>query len=251
MFAGYPRYQGGLLAGRWRRIPAPLRRWLIEPALALLPESSSGRHVWRRIREFAAAASQSDADMYAAWVEYFSPAERAALLNGPVPGRYIAGVMRGTGRAAVLDAMQETDLLTFLPGNLLAYGDAMSMLHALELRLPLLDHRLIETVQTLSAQCRFADGKKTLLRAAARHLLPAEIVDRPKLGFNPPMGLWLKGDLAPMVAECLVPERMAAIGVEWPPVADLLASYRAGRRDHSLAIWALLVLERWWSLRGA
>ena len=71
-----------------------------------------------------------------------------------------------------LDAMQATDLLSFLPGNLLAYGDAMSMMHALELRLPLLDHRLIELVQALSAGCRFASGKKTLLKAAARKLLP-------------------------------------------------------------------------------
>ncbi len=245
VFAGYPRYQGGLLAAKWRRIPAVLRRGLIEPAVALLPESTSGRHVWRRIREFVASAGLADAEMYAAWVEYFSPAERQALLGGPPPPRPVADIFRATGRADPLDAMQETDLLSFLPGNLMAYGDAMSMMHALELRLPLLDHRLIETVARLSAGCRFAAGKKTLLKAAARRLLPAAIVDRPKLGFNPPMGLWLKGDLAPLVAECLTPARMAALGLEWTAVERLLAEHRAGRRDLSLPVWALLVLERW------
>jgi asparagine synthase (glutamine-hydrolysing) len=248
VFGGYPRYQGGLLAAKWRRIPWPLRRYVAEPLVSLLPESTSGRHLWRRIREFVSAAGLSDAQMYASWVEYFSPAERAALMGGAEPPRPIAQAMEEGVRTQILDAMQETDLRTFLPGNLLAYGDAMSMMHALELRLPLLDHRLIELVQTLSAQCRFAQGKKSLLRAAARRLLPTEIVDRPKLGFNPPMGHWLRGDLAPMVDDCLVPARMTALGFDWKPVERLLASHRSGRRDHSLAIWALLVLERWSAL---
>ncbi|MDO8607365.1 MAG: asparagine synthase (glutamine-hydrolyzing) [Phaeospirillum sp.] len=245
VFGGYPRYQGGLLAARWRRIPAILRRGLIEPMVSLLPESSSGNHTLRRIREFVAGAGLSDAEMYASWVEYFTPEERRALLGGGRPPRPIAELYRATGRANALDAMQETDLLSFLPGNLMAYGDAMSMTHALELRLPLLDHRLIEQVQTLSAGCRFAAGKKTLLKAAARRLLPTEIVDRPKLGFNPPMGLWLRNELAPMVRERLVPERMAALGLEWAAVEALLGEHRAGRRDCSLSVWALLVLERW------
>jgi len=249
VFAGYPRYQGGLLAARWRRIPAILRKGLIEPAVALLPESSSGRHGLRRLREFVAGAGLPDAEMYASWVEYFSPEERRALLGNGLPPRPIAWIYRATGRTNPLDAMQETDLLSFLPGNLMAYGDAMSMMHALELRLPLLDHRLIEQVQRLSAGCRFSAGKKTLLKAAARRLLPAEIVDRPKLGFNPPMGLWLRNELAPMVAERLVPERMRALGLEWQAVERLLAEHRSGRRDCALAVWALLVLERWEAAR--
>ena len=245
VFAGYPRYQGGLLAARWRRIPAVLRKGLIEPLVGLLPESRSGNHGLRRIREFVAGAGRPDAEMYASWVEYFTPEERRALLGGELPPRPIAELYGATGRSNALDAMQETDLLSFLPGNLMAYGDAMSMMHALELRLPLLDHRLIERVQTLSADCRFAAGKKTLLKAAARKLLPDAIIDRPKLGFNPPMGLWLTHELAPMVAERLIPERLAALGLDWPAVEALLAEHRAGRRDRSLLVWALLVLERW------
>ncbi|RAU23604.1 asparagine synthase (glutamine-hydrolyzing) [Paramagnetospirillum kuznetsovii] len=245
VFAGYPRYHGGLLAAQWRRIPAILRKGLIEPAARLLPESNSGNHTLRRIREFIAGAGLPDAEMYASWVEYFSPAERRALLGGGPVSRPIADIYRATGRGNALDAMQETDLLAFLPGNLMAYGDAMSMMHALELRLPLLDHRLIELVQRLSAATRFAAGKKTLLKAAARRLLPTAIVDRPKLGFNPPMGLWLRNELAGMVAERLVPDRMTALGLDWSAVERLLAEHRAGRRDVSLPVWALLVLERW------
>ncbi|MBI2235912.1 MAG: asparagine synthase (glutamine-hydrolyzing) [Magnetospirillum sp.] len=246
VFGGYPRYQGGLLAERYARlVPRPLRN-TAAAAARLIPESSSGRHGLRRAREFLAAGSLAAPERYAAWVEYFDPAERAALLDlAEPPPRPIAELYRRAPSPQPLDAMQQTDLESFLPGNLLAYGDAMSMAVALELRLPLLDHRLVEAVGRLSPALRFAQGKKTLLKAAARRLLPAAIVDRPKLGFNPPMGVWLKGELKGLIAERLTKPRLARLGLEWAPVARLLAEQAGGRRDHSLKIWALLVLDAW------
>lgn len=246
VFAGYPRYHGGLLAGRYRAlVPGPLRR-LAGHAAGLIPESTSGRHALRRAREFLVGAGLPDAEMYASWVEYFDPAERQRLLGlSAPPERPVAALYRRAPSAAPLDAMQQTDLESFLPGNLLAYGDAMSMAVALELRLPLIDHRLVEAVGRIAAATRFAAGKKTVLKAIARRLLPADIVDRPKLGFNPPMGVWLRGDLRGMVAERLTRARMAEIGLEWRAVARLLAEHAGGRRDVALKVWALLVYEAW------
>ncbi|MBF0323955.1 MAG: asparagine synthase (glutamine-hydrolyzing) [Alphaproteobacteria bacterium] len=246
VFAGYPRYQGGVLADRLARVvPAPMRA-LGGVAARLIPESSRGRHGLRRAREFLTAAALPEAERYASWVEYFDPEERRRLLGlDAAPHRPIADLYRAEARTHPLDSMQQTDLLSFLPGNLLSYGDAMSMACGLELRLPFLDHRLVEAVGRLSAGLRFAGGKKALLKACARRLLPADIVDRPKLGFNPPMGVWLKGDLQPLVTERLTAERMAACGLDWRPVERLLAEHRRGRRDHSLKVWALLVLEAW------
>jgi len=247
VFAGYPRYAGGLVAQKYRRLPAFLRKGIIAPLAELIPESSRGRHGWRRAREFLTAASLPDAEMYAAWVEYFAPEERADLLDTPGadPVRPIAELYREAPSQHPLDAMQQTDLLSFLPGNLLAYGDAMSMQHALELRLPLIDHRLVEAVGRLSPALRFQGGMKTVLKAVAKRLLPDDIVDRPKRGFNPPMGVWLKTDLAPMVAERLTKPSMEAAGLDWAPVNRLLDEHRQGRRDHSLKVWALLVLDAW------
>jgi asparagine synthase (glutamine-hydrolysing) len=185
--------------------------------------------------------------MYAAWVEYFAPAERRALLggDGPLPERPIAALYRAAPSHDPLDAMQQTDLESFLPGNLLAYGDAMSMQHALELRLPLIDHRLIEAVGRLAPELRFQGGLKTLLKAVARRLLPADVVDRPKRGFNPPMGVWLRTDLAPLVEATVTRASMEKAGLHWPAVAALLDEHRRGHRDHALKVWALLVLSRW------
>jgi len=250
VFAGYPRYRGGLLAERYRRLPAWLRERVIAPATRLIREDSEGRHGRRRVREFLTGANLADADMYASWVEYFDPEERRRLLGLDArPPRPIAELYRDAPSEHPLDAMQQTDLGSFLPGNLLAYGDAMSMSHSLELRLPLIDHRVVETVQTFAPDIRFANGAKTLLKAVARRLLPAEIVERPKRGFNPPMGVWLKHDLKSLVDERLTPETTAALGLAWEPVANLLSEHRSGRRDHALKVWALLTLDSWWRNR--
>ena len=247
VFAGYPRYAGGRMAQRYRRLPGGVRNRLIAPLAELIPESSRGRHGLRRAREFLTGANLPDAEMYASWVEYFSPEERHALMggNGAAPTRPIAELYEDAPSSDPLDAMQQTDLQSFLPGNLLAYGDAMSMQHALELRLPLIDHRLIEAVGRLTPGLRFQSGMKTLLKAAARRLLPAQIVDRPKRGFNPPMGVWLKTDLAPLVADRITCDSMQAVGLNWPTVKNLLDEHHGGRRDHALKIWALLALDAW------
>jgi asparagine synthase (glutamine-hydrolysing) len=237
IFGGYPRYAGGLLAQKWRRLPAPLRHGAAA-ASRLIPESHAGRHGLRRAREFLSAANRPDAEMYASWVEYFTPEERGEMLGTPAESP-IAARYRATASRHPLDAMQETDLATYLPGNILAYGDAMSMACALELRLPLLDHRLVEAMARLAPPLR--DGKR-LLRAIARRLLPAEIVERPKRGFNAPMGLWLKGPLKPLAEEHLRPERLERLGIAWAPVRRLLSERT---RDHSVKLWGLIALDAW------
>ena len=246
VFAGYPRYRGGLIAGTYRRLPGWLRRTAAEHFAPILAESSAGHHWPRRIREFVDGAELADDQMYASWVEYFSPDERQRLLGlEEPPPRPVSTLYRAAPSPHPLDAMQQTDLLSFLPGNVLAYGDAMSMRHGLELRLPLLDHRLVETVGRLAPEVRIAGGIKGLLRRAARRLLPNRLVTRTKRGFNPPLGLWLKNELAPLVRERITPETMAAAGLEWPAVARLIDEHERGRRDVALKVWALVVLERW------
>jgi len=245
VFGGYPRYRGGLWAARLRQAPYAVRQGLLAPLARIIPESAEGRHGWRRLREFLSASTLDAPSAYASWVEYFDPGERAELLGlDEPPVRPIAELYAGATSDDPLDAMQETDLRSFLPGNILAYADAMSMRHALELRAPLLDHRLVEAVGRLTAATRFRHGPKTLLKAIARRLLPADMIERPKRGFNPPMGIWIGDELRSVVAERLTPSRLARLGIDAAPVSRLLAQHGHGR-DHGLKIWALLVLDTW------
>jgi asparagine synthase (glutamine-hydrolysing) len=247
VFAGYPRYHGGLLARDYRRLPAWLRERVIGPLANMIPESSEGWHTPRRAREFLTAASLPDDAMYASWVEYFDPIERQRLLgeSGAPPDRPIARLYRQSSPTDALDAMQATDLQSFLPGNLLAYGDAMSMRHALELRLPLLDHRIVEAVCRINSKTRMSEGPKSILRAIAKKLLPPHLLLGPKRGFNPPMSRWLKSDLAGVITERLNSDSITNAGLNWPAVQDLLHQHQHGRRDMGLKIWSLLTLVAW------
>ncbi|MEK7245963.1 MAG: asparagine synthase C-terminal domain-containing protein, partial [Pseudomonadota bacterium] len=246
VFAGYPRYQGGRWAQTYRRLPAWLRCSVVAPLAEHIPESRRGIHGLRRAREFLTGANRPDPEMYAGWVEYFAPEERRRLLGlAATPARPIAELYARAPSLDPLDAMQQTDLLSFLPGNLLAYGDAMSMAHSLELRLPLLDHRVVEAVGGLAPDTRVQGGLKAALRAVARRLLPAEIAGAGKRGFNPPMGVWLEGALKDLIAERLTPGSVAAMGLAWEPVAELLAQQARGRRDVALKVRALLALDGW------
>jgi asparagine synthase (glutamine-hydrolysing) len=92
---------------------------------------------------------------------------------------------------------------------------------------------------------RVQGGKKALLRAAARRLLPATLVDRPKRGFNPPIGLWLKGELSGLVGERLTDSALARLQIDPVPVRRLLEEFRRGRRDVGLKVWALLMAVCW------
>ena len=246
VFAGYPRYRGGRWAQVYRRLPAWFRQSVVAPLAERIPESRRGFHSLRRAREFLTGANRPDAEMYAGWVEYFAPEERRRLLGlAAAPSRPIAELYAQSPSSDPLDAMQQTDLLSFLPGNLLAYGDAMSMAHSLELRLPLLDHRVIEAMGGLDANARVRGAPKAVLRAIARRLLPAEVANAGKRGFNPPMGVWLDGALKGLIAERLTPGSVAAMGLAWEPVAELLAQQARGRRDVALKVWALLALDGW------
>ena len=111
----------------------------------------------------------------------------------------LGGHFARVAQAAPLDQVSYVDLHTFLPYNLLEYGDRMSMAHALELRLPFTDHHLVEFSMRLPAELKLR-GRQTkyLLREAVRSLLPAEILERPKLGLNPPLGMWMRRELAPL-----------------------------------------------------
>jgi len=246
VFAGYPRYRGGVLAVRAAALLGRGGCALAGLAARAVPESTRGNHWPRRAREFLEGLGRDEAERYAGWVEYFSPAERRALTGAAAdPVRPVAALYREAAGASPLDAMQETDQRSFLPGNLLAYGDAMSMAHGLELRLPYLDHELAAAVGRIDGAVRTAGGGKALLRAAARRLLPAAVVDRPKLGFNPPVSHWLRTGRGGALDGWLSPARLAAAGVDPAPVASLRAEHAAGRRDHGLKLWALAALAAW------
>ncbi len=256
LFFGYPRYRGLALAGRYRHAcPAPLRS-VLAAASAVIPEGTSGRHTARRAREFLSTGAMSTADAYRAWIGYFSPAMLNELLVPELApealhvGSFLAGLLDGKPDPDLND-ISRVELQSFLPYNVLEYADKMSMAHGLELRAPYVDHHLVEYVGTLPVEMKIRGATtKWGLRQALAPELPPQVLGRAKRGLNPPLGAWLATGAKPLIDELLSPGAVRRRGLFRPDaVVRLLEAQRRGRRDLSLHVWALLVLELWFRRR--
>jgi len=255
LFAGYPRFRGLVAASFYRRIPAPVRA-LAAAGARVLPESTRGRHALRRAREFALAPLESLDATYLSWITYFDPGARhslyapdlrARLRESPPAEEFLLELLARAPRRDLVNRLSFVELQSFLPCNVLEYGDKMSMAHGLEVRAPYTDHRLVEYVSGLPGSSKLRRSTtKAILRRAVAGRVPSRTLAKRKLGFNPPLGAWLRGDLAPLVESHLAPEVVESRGLFDPKaVRGLVERLRGGRRDVSLHVWALIVLEQW------
>ena len=142
---------------------------------------------------------------------------------------------------------QYADLKVYLPNDVLVKVDRMSMIHGLEIRCPLLDHRLVEQAFAIPRAEKFRGFEaKSILRRIARRRLPPEILSAPKHGFTAPVGSWLAGaDGAAQIEDCLRPGSAIAAWIDRANLRVLAAEHRRGDADHSALLWGVLLLERW------
>jgi asparagine synthase (glutamine-hydrolysing) len=146
-----------------------------------------------------------------------------------------------------LDCALYVDVKTYLVDDIMTKVDKMSMAVSLESREPLLDHKLLEFAARVPSSLKLKNRQgKYLLRRLLERRIPKAIVDRPKHGFEAPIGEWLRGPLAPMVDALLGDGRMRDRGVfDDRAVASLWAEHRGGTQDHRHRLWSLVMLELW------
>jgi asparagine synthase (glutamine-hydrolysing) len=139
------------------------------------------------------------------------------------------------------------DLKIYLTNDVLVKVDRMSMAHGLEVRCPLLDRRVVEFAFRVPVATKMPRLKgKALLRRLARGRMPADVLALPKHGFTAPVAEWLAGPYARMFeADVLSPGAWTPTVVDGQEVRRLFAEHLAGRGDHSFALWAVWMLERW------
>lgn len=146
-----------------------------------------------------------------------------------------------------LRRMTYVDLKTWLPDDLLIKADKMTMACSLELRVPMLDHKLLEFCTALPDQLRRREGEgKVLLKKLMERHLPKEIIYRPKKGFPVPISVWFRGPLYERVREILLDQRTLHRGYFQPNyLSRVLERHRSGSEDLSRRIFSLLTLELW------
>jgi len=157
------------------------------------------------------------------------------------------GLFRAVKDAAPMDQMLYVDAKVWLPDDLLIKADKMTMANGLELRVPFLDHKLVEFAATLPGIAkRGGKGGKTLLRKAMRGVLPDAIIDRPKRGFPIPISSWLRTSLRQFTRDLLLARDSACSRfVDHDETLRLVQEHEQGKADRSQEIWTLLVFESW------
>lgn len=240
LFAGYPKYRAAGLAQLAGVLPASPRRLLTDQVEQRLPADKS------RLRTAVRAAGASDeSERFRMWFSPFTAAERDRLL-GDLPRRPAADLTAGGGRT-VVDRMLRADLTAWLPDNLLERGDRMSMAASLELRPPLLDHRLVELAFRMPSSVKVRHGQtKWVLKEVARRYVPAEIVDRPKVGFRVPLDRWFRDGLKEAAWDRLTgPSSFVGSTLDGSEVRRILDAHDSGTSNEEMRIWTLLCLEVW------
>jgi asparagine synthase (glutamine-hydrolysing) len=247
VFAGYERYVVDGRRRRYERIPAFLSRALLRASRAL-PQGAYGKRFLRNIA-LEPAARYVDSVTYFdrdSQLNLFSEDARRALA-GYDPARRFERTFAAPVTRSRLERLLYLDSKTYLPGDILVKVDRMSMANSLEMRSPLLDHRLIEFAQTIPASLKLRGPEtKYILKRAAAGLIPEEIINRPKQGFDVPIRRWFNHELREMLNDTLNDSRARERGdFNHRAVLAILDEHRRGVRDNSRQLWGLLTLELW------
>lgn len=253
VFGGYTIYQADRLAHLYRRLPRMLAEGVIPGVARRLP-ASEGKMSWDlKARRFVERARLDPLTAHASWRVIFTEEMKERLYaDGEAERHDSLDLLR-----AQFDAYPDNDLLNrflyvdtkvSLVDDMLTKVDRMSMANSLEVRVPLLDHRLVEWMSQVpsSLKVRRLD-LKYLFKEVARDLLPKKIVDRRKAGFHVPIPSWIKHELRPLIAEQLSPATVARQGIFNPDyVGELLDAHRSGSENNSRNIWGLLIFSLWY-----
>jgi asparagine synthase (glutamine-hydrolysing) len=254
-FAGYERYAAMRLAEKYHRIPAVLRDSLVQQAIGLIPSSATKRSRTKDVKRFLEAASLPKVERYLRWVSVFDTPAKADLYSKDflheTQSIRAADILtpwfeRANG-AGIIDAALLADINTYLPNDLLVKVDIATMAVSLEARSPFLDHHLIEFAASLPEKLKLRGlTTKYLLKRMLKKLLPAENLDRRKMGFGVPIGHWFRGKLESFLRETILSERALNRGFFRPEaVKQLVELHTRSERDYSHQLWTLLMLELW------
>ena len=253
IFAGYRRYRGHLFEEKIRNtLPLGLRRLVFGPLAALYPSLAKGPR-FLRAKATLKMLNYSTVEGYFNNVCLFKDNERNKLLTDSfcreLDGYHPSSVFEAHASKAPTDdplsLVQYLDLKTYLPGDILTKVDRASMRFGLEVRVPLLDHKLVEWAWMLSSSLKLKDGiGKYILKKAYESKLPNNILYRKKQGFAVPLKDWFRGPLKQRALDLtksqgLIESNIVNMGY----VAQLVNAHMSHQSDHSAQIWTLCMFE--------
>ncbi len=253
-FAGYRRHRWHMYEQRVRElIPQALRGPLFGVAGRWYPKMDWAPQVLRA-KTTLQALSRDGLSAYLNSVSVMDDSLREGVFSAAfrkrLQGYSAVEVFRAHAANAqasnALSAIQYIDLKTYLPGDILTKVDRASMAHALEVRVPMLDHELVEWAARVPPRLKLNGRQgKYILKRALEPFLPRRVLYREKMGFAVPLSRWFRGSLKEQVRESLLGDRLKDSGlfdVTW--LREMLDSHQKGVCEYSAPIWALLMFDK-------
>jgi asparagine synthase (glutamine-hydrolysing) len=252
-FAGYERYLGNRIADRANRFPG--FAFSAGTLNKVLPDSINPKNRLRQAKRFLAVATKPMAARYSHWVGFLGEDEKQQIYskdfqaqrNGSRPEDWLASLFEKAQKLDAIDAAMSVDVESYLPFDLLVKVDITSMANSLEARSPFLDHEVMEFAARLPVNLKLKGKQaKYLLKRAFPEMLPAENVERRKMGFGVPVGEWFLSSLRSLLEDALLSEQSAKrLYFQPQEVRRLFEEHIERRADHSFKLWNLLMLELW------
>ena len=261
LFGGYNRYvYGTRMLPRVGRIPRAVRSSVAKgigrvPAdawdrvhavgAAVLPRAAAQRFGERMQKIGVLMGAESVGDMYRSLLSAWQQPEE--LIGASPAGRDAShDILTERTPLHLLDRMMLADQSAYLPDDLLAKMDRASMAMSLEVRAPLLDHRVLEFSWRLPQSMKVRDGVgKWILREVLYRRVPRTLIDRPKMGFSVPIDRWLAGPLRKWADDLVTPDALQSSGLDPAPVARAWSDLQQGRRRSGASLWAVLMFQAW------
>jgi len=261
LFAGYNRHVlGESLWRRLRMVPLPIRQLsgrvlrraspdTVSRLLRLSGRVLGTRDVWgyhvQKLTELVDAASP--AELYQRLASHWMEPE-TIVLGGVEPPSIPTDPAQWAVLPSFTEQMMFLDLVTYMPDDILTKLDRASMAVALEARVPLLDHRVVEFAWRIPLHQKLRQGvSKWALRQVLYQYVPPRLIDRPKAGFGMPIGDWLRGPLRPWAEDLLSEDRLRADGFFAPePIRQTWAEHLSGRGEWQYHLWTVLMFQAWY-----
>ena len=254
LFAGYERYRGALAADSYQRLPGFLTKSM-GAAIHSLPQWECAGLWIDRMKRFVDGAALPLPERYQQYLAAFTESEKIDLFS-----QDFMNELKKSGRVAAELAMKKveqcqdplewillTDMETYLPDDELRKADRLSMWHSLEVRVPFLDHKLVEFVATIPSQLKLKGWeKKHILIKSMEGILPDSILRRRKQGFSIPLGDWLRGPLRDLVYAHVSSSHLRDLGIfKEKAIESMLDEHARGQKNHETKMWALLMFCLW------
>lgn len=254
LFGGYETYLADSKARQYMRVPALLRRGVIEPWINRLKPQAAKKGLINKAKRFIEGLGHPSALAHARWRIFAGEATRGILFTEDAhtametdSSQHIVSLYNKAGQRGPVTRSLYVDVKSYLVDNILTKVDRMSMGVSLETRVPLLDKELVELAFKVPDDLKVRkDTTKYLLKRVASRYIPHKCVYRPKEGFSIPIKQWLGTQFRPLLEDYLNQDRIQSEGLfNNTTVEKLKFEHLSGRENHSHILWSLIVFHAW------